>query len=348
MTKTFIHIGTEKTGTTSVQTGLSKARDRLQKQGVLYPKCLGLPNHLYLPAACLEAEKGREILTFTLFQTGLTHAELAPALRQRFKAELEESGADKIIISNEHLHSRLRDRPSKERLRAFFSDVSDDIKIIAYLRRQDKVAVSMKSTLLKHGNVESDMTTSVDRKNLPYYFDYKAILDDYAEVFGEENIIVRIIEPGAIVNDDVIDDLATLTDIAFPENCRPVRLNESLNVEGNLFLQRLNRNVPLLVDGKPNPLRVGLIQFVERHASGKAAPISRAKAMEFYEAFAEGNEAVRRRFAPDRSPPLFSEDFSSYPTTVSETADPIKMADLAADIWTNLMEKVIEAQSASK
>lgn len=346
MTSLFIHIGTEKTGTTSAQTGFARARDHLRKQGVLYPQSLGLPNHLYLPAACLPENKGGEILGYTLFQTKLTYADLAPQLRQRFLAELHESGADKIIISNEHLHSRLRDRTSKECLRDFFSDVCDDIKIIVYLRRQDKVAVSLKSTLLKHGNVNSDMTTISDRSNLPYYFDYRQVIDSYADVFGAENIIVRIIEPGAIVNDDVIDDLAMCTGVEFPESCRPKRLNESLTAEGNLFLERLNRGMPLFVDGEPNKLRNGLIQFVETHATGHAAAsITRSVAENFYQAFLDGNEEIRQRYVPDRPAPLFSEDFSSYPTVLSEGVDPEKMADLAADAWTFLMRKLVFEQS---
>ena len=69
MTSLFIHIGTEKTGTTSAQTGFARARDHLRKQGVLYPQSLGLPNHLYLPAACLpENAASRGLLEMSGFK----------------------------------------------------------------------------------------------------------------------------------------------------------------------------------------------------------------------------------------------------------------------------------------
>lgn len=41
--KTFtLHIGTEKTGTTTLQSFLSKNRDALSKQGIIYPKSPGI------------------------------------------------------------------------------------------------------------------------------------------------------------------------------------------------------------------------------------------------------------------------------------------------------------------
>lgn len=348
MSEVFIHIGTEKTGTTTVQTGLTNARAQLAEQGVLYPKCLGLPNHLYLPAACMEEKDGAEILAYTLFQTKLTYAELAPELKRRFTAELHGVGARKVIISNEHLHSRLTNKASKERLHDFFADMCDTIKIIVYIRRQDKVAVSLHSTLLKHGNTNIKYLLPDTSNYLPYYFNYWEIVESYSEVFGAENVIVRPLEPGVLVNDDVLDDVVACTGIEFPESCRPPRLNESLSVEGKLFLERFNRRAPLFVDGKPNRLRNGVIQFIEKYATGKSVSVSRAEAETFYRSFQSSNEQLRKKYLPDLTGPMFSEDFSSYPLEVSETADPDKVADLATDIWMELATRLLVEQSSVK
>lgn len=46
-----IHIGTEKTGTTSIQTALKADRDRLAESGVLFPILFGSLNQMELSVA---------------------------------------------------------------------------------------------------------------------------------------------------------------------------------------------------------------------------------------------------------------------------------------------------------
>jgi hypothetical protein len=49
----YLHIGTEKTGTTSIQAFLDRNRSRLRSQGVLYPELPGSNNQIALSAAAL-------------------------------------------------------------------------------------------------------------------------------------------------------------------------------------------------------------------------------------------------------------------------------------------------------
>ena len=49
--KVYLHIGTEKTGTASIQHFLSRHYDELREKGILYPKSLGRKSNMKLSAA---------------------------------------------------------------------------------------------------------------------------------------------------------------------------------------------------------------------------------------------------------------------------------------------------------
>lgn len=51
--KLTLHIGTEKTGTTSIQNTLKANYDNLNQLGILYPKCFKLSNHVEM-AVCFQ------------------------------------------------------------------------------------------------------------------------------------------------------------------------------------------------------------------------------------------------------------------------------------------------------
>lgn len=55
--KIFLHIGTEKTGTTSVPFFLNKYRDLLSNEGLLYPTAAGGVNSYHLLGIALDIQK---------------------------------------------------------------------------------------------------------------------------------------------------------------------------------------------------------------------------------------------------------------------------------------------------
>jgi len=52
--KIILRVGTEKTGTTSIQTLLNGSYNELLKSGVLFPRSIGSPCHINLTACALE------------------------------------------------------------------------------------------------------------------------------------------------------------------------------------------------------------------------------------------------------------------------------------------------------
>ena len=150
--KAIVHIGAEKTGTTSIQSFCATNRVLLAKRGVLYPSSLGSANHMALAAYALNDDKIDDVR----LSHGLTSADEIECYRRRVMASLSKEirSAGEIttlLLSNEHLQSRLVEEEEVARLRSLISTFTDDMRIVVYLRRQDRVAVSHYSTRLKAG-----------------------------------------------------------------------------------------------------------------------------------------------------------------------------------------------------
>src|SRR5689334_17073301 len=115
--KLYLHIGTEKTGTTSVQKFMSLNRGLLQRAGVLYPVSPGNENHLALTAVA--KVQGNEVWD----KLGIADREAAGVFRRQFRekltAELRAANCSTVVMSGEHCSSRLRKDDDVKRLHEF-------------------------------------------------------------------------------------------------------------------------------------------------------------------------------------------------------------------------------------
>lgn len=176
--KLFIHIGTQKTGTTTIQSILSKNNKKLLKEGICY---LGR-----------FAELAREIRVIKK-----PDSVLANKLREQVNARLTASrnkDAQTYVISNEKFSGEKMDsyrnaeaiaRLLKETFEAF----SFDIKIIVFLRRQDEYIESTYAQRIYSGSSLSfnEFMEHFDEND----FHWNDFVNRYAEVFGKENILVH-------------------------------------------------------------------------------------------------------------------------------------------------------------
>jgi hypothetical protein len=308
----YLHIGFEKTGTTSIQRFLHRNRAALAGRGFYHPQSLDAPNNTFLYVYAAEEERIND--AHRVARRGLSTEEFRSKIRSDLKSELTDRKGN-LVVSNEHLHSELRSIEAISRVRELLSPYCEKIFIVAYLRRQDRTAVSQYSTAIKSGlSYLPEVFVNVE-KGIDYYFDYDAVLKNYSSVFGRENLIVRVFEKENLVGQDVVLDFADaigLKDFSWLEKQRPT--NESLRPIALRFLAEANKHLPLIVGNGPNPVRERLVAAMELHHAGSGPVVARAKAKAFYDAFAESNERVRREYFPDR-PALFSDDFSMYPET---------------------------------
>lgn len=237
MHKLYLHIGTEKTGSTSIQRFLTKnASLLLSKHGILWPqdpKVFRNNGHFPIAGSFLDP-KDCDFLPQKAITTPL---DAIAAL----KTECDNRDPRISIISAEHFSSRFNDSNISElaRLLADF-----DVTVLVYVRRQDKMALSYFSTGVRYGRREWFSQTEVNPSNSIY--NIRALLDAWSRYFGKDKIEVRIFEKSKLIGGDVLVDLLSLLGVENNPDFQTVDFyeNKALTLEQIGFLIDINKHLP--------------------------------------------------------------------------------------------------------
>jgi hypothetical protein len=208
-----VHIGTEKTGTTTIQDYCALNRNQLNNLGFHYPKSLGGANHIALAALSQDDPPKFQTARLLIGAGGKEWGPFKDNLLKEANEELSNLPTDikTVVFSNEHLHSNLLSIGEVKRLKSLLENWVSEVKVIVYLRRQDLLAQSLYSTRLKGGEVlGSQPIVPSTAYPAPYYYQYHQILENYASAFGKENILVRIFEKDKLIKGDLLDDFFSL------------------------------------------------------------------------------------------------------------------------------------------
>ena len=188
MGKIWFHIGSPKTGTTSLQSFLNENSDELRERA----------NINYV-------EAGR---------AHIAHNRLASAARMGEAEKVFDAigrEADRLPDATHVVSSELLFNPYNAR--KISQSIPDHIKergkVICYIRRQDSYLEAMYKQLLKNSRIKPDRQAFLgDAKRLVRYLD---TLNAYSAMFGEENIVVRPFSRNKLKNGDIVDDFAEQT-----------------------------------------------------------------------------------------------------------------------------------------
>lgn len=188
--KLYLHIGTEKTGTTSFQVWLKQNTARLREHGIWSAQSLDLPEHRKLSVLGRDTDRPED--GYRLY--GVTDEASHAAFRRqtaedlaRDVAEARAAGMHSFIISSEHLHSRLPTQPEVARVRDVISPLFDEIEVICVLRPQVETVVSFASTLSRGGEAITPKFFNRCAPRNPY-FNYIDLADRWSACFGPENL----------------------------------------------------------------------------------------------------------------------------------------------------------------
>lgn len=231
MKKAMIHIGSGKTGTTSIQNSAAE----IEKDG-LYP-------NLTYPLVTKSGHQSLEILfkKYDRISRGLkTKFENGGDYRS-FKKDFEHV-FDKCLLSakNIFLSSEFMFEFKAEevlRLRKYLEDRGfEDFLIVVYLRDPASFYLSYTQQKLKGSS----------KAYSPFKFKtgYKKHIELWAGVFGKKNIIVREYDKAALHKGSVLKDIETLVNhffcisVSLPE----VSSNRSLTAEGMAILQKFRND----------------------------------------------------------------------------------------------------------
>lgn len=155
MAKTCIlHIGTGKTGSTTLQRFLRHNAGSLERNGVLVPISVGAAEHVAVPIFAMEDSKRRAVRVRSKLLSDGDITEYRNGFRERFVREVNKSDAHTVLLSSERCWSALDEDMELLRIRDLIGELCDNVRVVVYLRPQHEYAISVYTTLLKNGSTK--------------------------------------------------------------------------------------------------------------------------------------------------------------------------------------------------
>ena len=313
--KCILHIGTEKTGTTSIQTFLRENRNALLRQGYYVPQTMGSREHVRLVHLFAQSHKSfstRRTLGLHTVDKVEAH-QRALDLKVRAEMQAEAQTGRTLLISAERFFTMMTEESELSALRAFLYEFCHELKIVTYVRPQHEFAISMFSTNLKNGGRQKVIYQDLNKSKLmARKCDYARVLSFWEKHFPDAEFNIRRFVRSELVYGDSVADFSHVTGINTQGLVQPKRQNESLNWKAQLFLMKLNKQVDNTSKKTRSKSRIQTNRILEQYYSGTGILPSRAASRAFFEQFSDSNERLRYRFFPN-SETLFDVSFDKYP-----------------------------------
>jgi hypothetical protein len=296
-------MGTEKTGTSSIQLFLRKNRKALARHGYHFLQSAGKTNNWRLPAFCSVENRFDDFYRLQAIATDQQLDEFKEQFLNDFEKELRTvaKNVHTIVISSEHFHSRLRSDAEMSNLQQFLSTYFEEIQIVCYLREQAETCASWYSTSMKSGSTYSFYEFVRRCKPESYYFNYFDILANWERYFGFESLEVALFSSKHFLNGDLLDDFTARIDPALVGHLdKAVRtVNESIQPMGQALNRALNIAYPLSnEDPDISEIRDKCKDIIAKRLTGKGQQTDFPRRKKIYQSFIDSNEKLRQRHFP--------------------------------------------------
>ncbi len=229
--KLYVHVGTHKTGSTSLQFLLFKNRKLLKERGLNYPTVgdeKPFPfQHAYL-AYLLRDGKSDEFLSF---------------MNSAFQ------DTDTVVISSEDFLSK-EGSGFHEEMKCVY-DITDNVKIIIYLRNQENWFNSRYIHLIRDcqsrysRNIEDYVEEEQGQIDSYRKGDWYRLIEAWRNVFGRKNIIVIVFGKDKFIGGSIYSDFLSILNIELDGNFVIPKTNQEKNLrlsyEVTELIRKLNK-----------------------------------------------------------------------------------------------------------
>jgi hypothetical protein len=315
----LLHIGHGKTGTTSFQSTCWTNPKRLRKQGILYPKSVqGVAHH---QLALVGDPRPPESRTF-----GWVKPQSETELFEMLDAEIREDQPRVVILSSEILFHVRHPAAVLDFLRRW----TDDVSVVAILRRQDSYLEATYAQRLKTGGTRVDTDEFIENMTERRWMDFELHLRRWWDVVNEGALHVATLDPGGPpvdVNTFLFDQVGGVPELRYVP-----RKNERLSRDAIELLRSMPKERRV---GLPyRPLMKALIDWSQENPDppGWQYQFDYAQRLDFLDQHRASNAAVAERLTYN-VPELFSggPDASEHTPYPGLTVD--RAAELARYIW---------------
>ena len=295
MKNIFLHIGTHKTGTSSIQRTLKTVNTTLNSLDYQWVEESYWLYKRFTPEAIDDVVSYIDSLSFV------------PQQNLIFSSEGYTAGllSDMAIV-----------RQRAEILATILSDFN--VKVVLYLRRQDQFIESMYSQAIHEGHsytFDEYFSEVCDFRNL----DWQILIDIFAGQFGKDNLIVRPYDRNLFYQNDIVPDFFSSIGLKdrIPAASFSKSMNRSYSSQGLKIARYMNSILPDIEEKEK--LRammqgMGAKDVFEKHAY--FAPDTRRQLMDTFNA---SNESISKQyFNQDQN--VFALSASDFNIPVVDTA----------------------------
>lgn len=334
MPELTLHMGSGKTGTSSIQALLDQRRQDLLATGVLYPVTPGRIRHVRLGLALRPDHQLAGQPSWP--QQGYEDpAAFRAWFRDALLAEIDGSGASRVLMSDEALYGSTQSM--LDQLRLLTDSITDagrhSLRLLVYLRRQDDHLVSRYQQVVKTGETRR-LVQRTRETDFTGVYDYFGRLQMWWRRLSPTAIMVRPFERSVFHGGSLLSDFvhATGLGLAFEGGSVGER-NASLDAEAVEFLRLVN-----LV--KREGALPGWTVRDQRQLADQLAAISTGPTLtlpeqaleEFMARWTEGNRAVAQEFLGDPDGGLFHAPRKVTGTTTEQRLDPRRAEEILGSI----------------
>ncbi|GAA6179473.1 hypothetical protein NBRC116594_09110 [Shimia sp. NS0008-38b] len=303
----YIHIGTQKTGSTSIQAFLWGMHKELYANGVNF------------------VQAGRKRAAHNQMAVVERNGDVAPLIHDVMHEIDRQPDHVHVLSSEMFFRTSLADAFAKQ----FSEEFKHRIRIVAYLRRQDKFLEAMFKQALKNGRFRGTPQQYWTRRDNAVH--YSEVLDAYSELFGKDSMIVRPFERSAFPDGDIVKDFAghigVDTQVTGMPDTPPSNL--TLSYEVSHLLGVLNRTTDINTRY--------LIREISRHNTRGAVRSSdcyvTSERREIMQSCEEDNSYVRKTYCSDLSELFDMSDLTGenddHPASESERLERLQQATYA-------------------
>ena len=283
--KLILHVGTPKTGTTSVQAYLDKKQRKLRSKGILYP------NRFHNPDAPKHQWFERNLLSGNVENFSANFKDILSHVEEHTHT---------ILLSSEGIYNHWWDFPLESKALLFELNRLFDVEIWAWFREPLAFAESFYKQCMRNPQVENihcygkDLSFAEVLNDLWFiqHLDYVGFINECDELFGKESVTLFSCQKDTVAT--VVQRLGLDT----PHDNPTFRKNNCMNSMTSELYRVLNR-LPLAAKEKEklvpllNELDTVLMPYSDREKISLIDDESREKIIKMT---AEGMLEIQKRF----------------------------------------------------